>query len=258
LKIYIAVDAEGISGVFRPPDEMMPDMRTMMTRDANAAVRGARAAGATRIIVWDAHDGGKTLLYEELDEGAEYLMGYPVVERYPGLDETFAGVLLVGFHAMGGTLHAVADHTMSSAMWQHIRVNGREMGEIGLDALWVGRFGVPILLVTGDDKTCAEARAFIPGVETAQVKVGLGRHSARMLAPKEARQLIHEKAIAAIANRAKVKPVTLDPPYEVKIKYSSTAYIDHILYDGKRRIRVDGQTVMYRSDNLVEVLARQP
>jgi D-amino peptidase len=258
VKIYIAVDAEGVSGVFRPPDEMLPDTRLMMTRDANAAVAGARAAGADEVYLWDCHDGGKTLLYEELDGGAEYIQGYPVVERYPGLDATFAGVFLVGYHAMGGTLHSVCDHTMSSAMWQHIWINGRMMGEIGLDALWVGRLGVPVLLVTGDDKTCAEAREFIPNVVTAQVKVGLGRHLARMLGPRDARRLIFEKAQEAVANRANAKPIVLEPPYEVKLKYASTAHIDHLYFDGTRRIRVDGQTVMYRTDDLVAALARQP
>jgi D-amino peptidase len=256
VKIYVVCDAEGVSGVFRPPDEI-PEIRQMMTRDVNAAIRGARAGGAGQVVVWDMHNAGKTLLYEELEDGAEYVMGSPFVERLPGLDESFDGVFMVGFHAMAGTMHAVCEHTMSSKMWQHIWVNGVMLGEVGLDALWAGRFGVPVLLVTGDDKVCAEARALLGDVETAQVKVGLGRHAARTLAPKAARRLIEERAQAALAKAGRIDPYKMDPPYEVKLKYASTAHLDGILFDGKRRERIDGQTIVYRTDDLAEALARQ-
>lgn len=256
MKIYIACDAEGISGVYRRPDEIA-EIRTMMTRDANAAVAGARAAGASEIVVWDLHNAGKTLLYEELEEGAEYVQGGPHVESLPGLDSSFAGVLLIGYHAMAGTARAVCDHTISSATWQHIWINGMMLGEVGLDALWAGRLGVPVLLVTGDDKVCAEARALLGDIETAQVKVGLGRHAARMLSPKAARQLIRDRASAALAKVGKIKPFTMDPPYEVKLKYASSSHLDGILFDGKRRERLDGQTIVFRTNDLVEALVRQ-
>ena len=256
MKVYIACDAEGVSGVSRPPDEV-PEIRILMTRDVNAAVAGARAGGATEIIVWDMHDGGKTLLYEELDEGAEYVQGSPPIERLPGLDTSFAGVFLIGYHAMQGTAGAVCDHTMSSATWQHLWINGVMMGEVGQDALWAGRLGVPVLLVTGDDKVCAEARALLGDIETAQVKVGLGRHTARMLSPKAARQLIRERADAALRKVGRAKPFTLSPPYEVKLKYANSSLLDGILFDGKRRERLDGQTVVYRTNDLVEALTRQ-
>lgn len=256
MKIYIACDAEGISGVYRPPDEI-PEIRTLMTRDANAAIAGARDGGATEIIVWDMHDGGKTLLYEDLEEGAQVVQGSPPIERLPGLDESFAGVFFVGYHAMAGTAHAVCDHTMSSATWQHLWINGREIGEIGQDALWAGRFDVPVLFLSGDDKACAEARAFLGDLETAQVKVGLGRHTARMLGPKAARELIREGARAALQKVGEVKPFKIDPPYEVKLKYASSAQLDGIHFDGKRRERLDGQTIVYRTNDLVEALTRQ-
>jgi len=256
MKIYISCDAEGISGVFRPPDEM-PEIRTLMTRDVNAAVAGALDAGADEIVVWDMHDGGKTLLYEELADGAEYIQGSPLVERFPGLDGSFDGVFFVGYHAMAGTMHAVCDHTMSSKTWQHIWINGRMFGEVGLDALWAGRFDVPVLLVTGDDKVCKEAREFLGDVETARVKTGLGRHSARMLSPGAARRLIRERARTAVAKIGKIAPFKLDPPYEVKLKYSSSSHLDGILFDGERRQRLDGQTVVFRTNDLVEALTRQ-
>lgn len=256
MKVYIACDAEGISGVFRPPDEI-PEIRTLMTRDVNAAIAGARAGGAREIVVWDMHNGGKTLLYEELEEGAEYIQGSPPVQRLPGLDSSFAGVFLVGYHAMQGTAGAVCDHTMSSATWQHLWINGVMLGEVGQDALWAGRFGVPVLLVTGDDKVCAEARALLGDIEIAQVKIGLGRHTARLLPPKAARQLIYERASAALFRVGRVKPFTMAPPYEVKLKYASSAQLDGILFDGKRRERLDGQTAVFRTNDLVEALTRQ-
>jgi len=256
MKIYISCDAEGISGVCRSPDEIA-EIRTMMTRDVNAAVAGARAGGATEVLVWDMHNGGKTLLYEELEEGAEYVMGSPPIERLPGLDSSFAGVFFIGYHAMHGTARAVCDHTMSSAAWQHLWINGVMIGEVGQDALWAGRSGVPVLLVSGDDKVCTEARALLGDIETAQVKIGLGRHLARMLAPKAARQLIFERAKAALNKVGKVKPFTMNPPYEVKLKYASSSHLDGILFDGKRRERLDGQTIVFRTNDLVEALTRQ-
>jgi len=256
VKIYIACDAEGISGVCRPPDDV-PEIRTMMTRDANAAIAGAREGGATEIVVWDMHDGGKTLLYEDLEDGAELVQGSPPIIRLPGLDASFDGVFFVGYHAMGGTAHAVCDHTMSSATWQHLWINGREIGEIAQDALWAGRFDVPVLFISGDDKACAEAREFLGDVETAQVKIGLGRHTARMLGPKAARELIRERARAALKRIGAIAPFKIDPPYEVKLKYASTSHLDGILFDGQRRERLDGQTVLYRTNDLVEALTRQ-
>lgn len=257
MKIYISCDAEGISGVFKKPEEVN-DYRLMMTHDVNAAVAGAREGGATEVVVWDTHAKYDNLVYEELVEGAEYIQGYPAVERLPCLDESFAGVFLIGYHAMAGTMHAVCDHTMSSAMWQHIWVNGRELGEIGLDALWAGRCGVPVLMVSGDDKACTEATDVLGEIEAAQVKVGLGRHSARMLSPAAARERIRKCAQSALSKVGSLRPFTMNPPYEVKLKYASTAHLDGILFDGQRRERLDGQTIVYRTDNLIEALARQP
>lgn len=257
MRVYIAADLEGIGGIWgrRQIEEYWPEVRTLFTREVNAAVEGALEGGATDVVVWDNHDGGTTFLVEELHEQAQLIMGTPHMPRFPCLDEGFGGVYLVGYHAMSGTEAGVLDHTYSSSSFRSVSINGREMGEVEMDALWAGIKGVPVLLVTGDDKVCKEALSFLGPIETAVVKWGVHRQMARLLSPKQCRRLVREKAKAALGKVAQASPFTVEPPYVKEVRFSSTELADDHAFTGPSIARVSGDTVQFRGDDLAQVLS---
>ena len=156
MKILIMVDMEGISGI-TSPDQVNADGgrfyaegRQYTTWETNACIEGCFSGGANEVIVRDAHMYGKNLLWEQLDPRAQYVFGSIGEIRLPDIEDC-DGVILLGYHAMAGTPCAVLEHTMSSAGWQNLTVNGAPFGEIGIDAAYAGEYGVPVILVSGDE-----------------------------------------------------------------------------------------------------------
>ena len=250
---------EGISGVVITEQLLhgrlfYQEARRSLVADTNAVIRGALDGGATDVLVVDAHASGFNFIYEELHESADYIMGGAHQRRFPFLEDADV-MLLVGYHAMSGTADAVRDHTMSSASYQDIWINEQPAGEIMIDAAIAGAHGVPVGLVTGDDKACAEARNLLGGVETAQVKQALGRHSARMLSPRRARELLHTQARRAVQRAGELTPYTVPAPVSVRIRYNSTDLVDRLYFDGSGCTKVDSRTVEYRGGGALETLS---
>jgi D-amino peptidase len=165
MKIFITADMEGISGVVLREQLSVgtpeyAEARHLLIGDANAAVASALEAGADEIIVADMHSRGFHFPLDKLHPQAKYLMGSGHWPRFPFLEGADA-MFMVGYHALSGTEGAVRDHTMSSLHWQDLWVNGRKFGEVGVDAAIAGYYGVPVMLVTGDDKVCSEARELL-------------------------------------------------------------------------------------------------
>ncbi len=258
MKIYISVDMEGIGGIVVPEQvtrgkKEYEEARYLLIREVNAVVDGALEGGATEIIVQDAHSSGFNFPIEELHPEAKFIIGGPHPRRFPLFDESIDGFFLIGYHAKSGTQAAVRDHTMSSATWQEFRLNDMIIGEVGIDASIAGYFNVPVILVTGDDKVCAESRELLGDIETAVVKEGIGRHSALLLPPVKSRELVKEKAKAAIKKIDQVKPFVVKPPITVQLRYVGTHLVDAKSYNGKDIVRIDGQTLLYKGDDLLEV-----
>lgn len=185
MKIYVCVDMEGIAGILHPDQRiqggsMYQEGRKLLTSEVNAVVEGLVHAGATDIVVRDMHGTGINLIASELHSSARYVMGATLFDqRYPGLDATFDGALLIGYHAMAGTALSIRDHTYSSRSIYSVELNGHPIGEIGLDSLLLGEFGIPVLLVSGDDSACREAKKELgEAVCTYSTKEAFGRHSA--------------------------------------------------------------------------------
>lgn len=261
MKVYISADMEGIGGIVLREqlvrgEALYEEARQLLTLEVNAVTETLAGLGAERIIVKDAHGTGFNLIPELLHPAADYAMGATRVEdRFPGLDSGFDGAILLGYHAMGGTRKAVRDHTMTSAGWQSLRLNGREIGEIGLDASLFGLHGVPVLLVTGDDAACAEAVRELGEVPVFRTKTATGRHSALLKAPARVRKELQTAVAESIRNRGRRKPWTVPGPYELEIRFLHTEQADVRRFDGSASIRKDGLTAVYRSDDLVSVLA---
>lgn len=212
MRVFISADMEGVSGVVAAA-ELLPDepdyshFRALMTADVNAAVRGAVAAGAVHILVCDAHNNGRTILPTALDPAARLLRGSTrAIPMMEGIDDTYAAAFLVGYHAMFGTHAAIADHTWDPWSVQSVTINGREVGEIGVNAAIAGWFGVPIALVTGDDATARETADLLPWAERVIVKEARGRFAANCLHPAEAQKHIHEAATRALATITRMEP----------------------------------------------------
>lgn len=258
VKIYISVDMEGISGVALREQVSVGtpeynEARQLYIGDANAALEGALEGGASEVIVADMHGRGFHFPLDRLDARARYLMGGGHWPRFPFLEGS-AALFLVGYHAMAGTPEAVRDHTMDSANWQELSINGRPVGEVGIDAAIAGHYGIPVMLVTGDDKVCAQARELLGDIETAEVKKGVARHRALFLPPPVARGLIREKARRAVERIGQVAPFRLEGPVEIRIRYTSTDVAERRACDGHQIVRLDGQTVLYRGSDVLAAL----
>jgi D-amino peptidase len=186
MKIYIVADGEGISGVvnskeLHPTGDYYHQFRKLMTMDVNAAIAGAFDAGATEVVVNDAHWSMLNIIYEELDPRAELIRGCNknlcMVEQIDGFD----GALFVGLHAKVGHSHGVANETMVGPEMYETRMNGIPVGEIELNATLAGHYGVPVIMVSGDDCLAKEARESFGDIETAIVKKSIDRWAARCL-----------------------------------------------------------------------------
>src|ERR1700722_5921199 len=203
VRIYISADMEGITGVVdagdvQPGGADYERGRVMMTEDVNAAVRGAVAAGATGILVNDAHGPMRNLLPGELHPAARLVRGRPKpMGMIEGLDDSFDAVLCVGYHSRAGTL-GVLSHSFMGHEIEDMWLDDRPAGEIGLTHATAAALGVPIVLLTGDDTACAEAADWDPAVVTVPVKNARDRFAAELRPVPEASQEIETSAAAAL------------------------------------------------------------
>ncbi len=207
MNVFISVDIEGITGLVSWSQCSRPDgnsydyafARRMMTHDVNAAIRGARRAGASRIVVKDSHGNSKNLLIEDLEPGIELISGHGSGRdgMMQGIDSSYDAAFLVGYHAGAGTTGGIMEHTYTGRS-HRLFINDVEIAEMGLAAGTAGRYGVPLVFVSSDDKGCAEASALIPGITTVTTKFGFGRYMGRLLHPSETGPAIEEGAFRAL------------------------------------------------------------
>lgn len=256
MNILIMTDIEGISGIYCK-EQVLPSLprfqegRLFMTMEVNACVEACKEAGADKVFVRDCHGGSYSLIWEKLSESADYyICGYSGDERYAA-PEDYDGVILLGYHAMAGTMGGVLEHSMSSASVQNYWINGEKIGETALDAGMLGEIGKPVILVTGDDKVCREAEALLPGVVTAEVKKGMTSFGAMLLPPGKAHQLIREKTVEAIQKLPEIKPFTFPAPVEFKVELMERVQLPGTL--GKPWIKIhDGRTYSVTAQTLTE------
>jgi D-amino peptidase len=232
VRILIASDMEGVSGIVKweqveGGEPLYEEGRKLYTEEINAAVRGAKAAGATEIVVMDCHGAGKgwtfnSLVPELLDPDCEWVVQDEWSDYTGALEAGCDAALLVGMHAKAGSARGVMSHTVSGRDYRELRFNGVSVGETGINAALCGVWSCPVVLVTGDDVVCEEATELL-GAElvTVQVKEGLGRFSARNVPPVRARALIEAGAQEAIAKRGRVPPYDPGSPCEIEVTFAS-------------------------------------
>lgn len=253
MRLLIAVDMEGISGVVNwnqvnPEHAEYQRFRKIMTEDVNAAIRGAAEAGAKAFVVADGHWDSSNLLIEALDPRAQLAAGTPApLSMVQGVQSGVDAALFIGYHARAGTPNAILDHTWSSTRVANLWLNGRLCGEFGFNAAVCGHFGVPVLMVSGDQAVCAEAREWVPEVETVQVKQAVGRWAAECLPLAEAQARIQEGAQRAVHRFREgqgPRPLRLETPLRVQVEFLATQMADGaMLLPGAER--VDGRTIAF-------------
>ena len=235
VKVYISADIEGITGLvsWHQCGAQSGDhydaafARRMMTHDVNAAIRGARTAGASEIVVKDSHGNSKTLIADQLEDGAQLITGTGsgIDGMMEGIDDTFDCAMLIGYHAMAGTTAGIMEHTYTGGV-HRMSINGMAAGEMGMSAGIAGYFGVPIVTVSSDRAGCDEIEALIPGVETAAVKVGLGRYMGRMLHPSETGPMIEAAAKRGVSRAKETKPWKAAEPCTYRIEFNRSEEAD--------------------------------
>lgn len=258
LKVYISADLEGVAGAVTG-DQLGPSgfeygkFREYMTREVLAAIDAARAMGATEIVVSDSHGNGENLLMDLLPADIQLVRSWPrPLMMMEGIDESFHAALLVGYHASTGNVAGVRAHTMSSANLTGLKVNGVEMPEAGVSALIAGHFGVPVVMLSGDDAIAAEAAALLGELETAVVKWSYGFHSARTLMPEPAREVIADRTRAALGRLGDFEPYRVDGPLTLDLSFKNYMPAEVLAYLPNVE-RVNSHTVRFVARDPVEL-----
>ena len=239
MKVHVISDMEGVSGIVKwqqttGGDPMYEEGRRLYTEEINAAVRGAKAGGATEIVVMDCHGAGQgwtfnSLVPDLLEPDCEFVVQQEWTEYTAFLESGCDAALFVGMHAMDGTRYGVMNHTVSGQSWQNLSFNGTLVGETGINAALCGTWNCPVLLVTGDRATCDEGRALLgDGLTTVAVKEGLGRYSARQIPPQHARELIEDGAKRALEDLKAVEPYDPGSPCTIEVEYKVTEAVDKL------------------------------
>ena len=258
LKVYISADMEGVAGAVTE-QQLGPDgfeyerFRGFMTDEVNACIDAAREAGATEILVSDSHGNGQNLLIERLPDDVMVVRSWPrPLGMMEGIDESFDAVIFLGYHSSTDNSRGVRAHTMSSANVTGLRINGISMSEGSINAAIAGHFGVPVVMISGDDVAIAETREIVGDMEGAVVKYARGFHSAQTLTPSAAQQVIRERTIAALERRDEFQPYVLEGPLTVDLSLKHYRPVELLAYLPIIE-RLNSHTVRYVADDILEV-----
>lgn len=258
LKVYISVDMEGITGVVSneqlgPGGFEYQRAREFMTAEALAAIQGARDAGATEIVVSDSHGNGQNLLIDQFPDDVTIVRSWPrPLMMMEGIDSTFAAAVFIGYHASTANVRGVRAHTMSSATLTGVALNGRQVPEGGMNAAIAGHFGVPVVMVSGDDAAVEEVQRFAAGMEGAVVKRAISFHSAATMTPKAGQALIRERVRAGIEKRARIAPFVLPGAVTADISFKHYRVAEILTYL-PIVTRIDAHTVRFVGRDIVQV-----
>lgn len=257
LKVYISADMEGVTGAVTE-QQLAPEgfeyarFREFMTEEVLAAIRGARAAGATEILVSDSHGNGQNLLIDKLPKDVQIVRSWPrPLGMMEGIDESFDAAIFIGYHSATSNPAGVRAHTFSSATLTDVRLNGRSVGEAGFNATIAGHFGVPIVAISGDDVAVAEAQAFIGEVEGAIVKWALGFHAARTLTPQAGYEIIEAAVRRGVERRNEIAALGVRGPLTLEVSFKHYRQPELLAYLPKVE-RMDSHSIRFKARDIME------
>jgi len=257
-RIFVSVDMEGLAGAVTG-EQLSPSgfeyqrFRQFMTDEALAAIAGAREAGATSFVVADAHGNGQNLLIEQFPPDVEVVRSWPrELGMMGGLDDSFDAAFFIGYHSGATNFEGVRAHTLSSAHFASVVLNGHAVPEGGLNAALAGHFGVPVALVSGDNATVTELRDLLGDVEGVVVKEALGFHSAQTLTPAAAQERIRAGARRAVERISDFQPYQLDGPPVLDLTFKNYRPAEVLSYLSIVE-RTAARTLRFRGSDMVEV-----
>jgi D-amino peptidase len=256
LKVLISVDMEGITGVVTgeqlgPTGFEYQRFREFMTAEAIAAVEAAKESGATEVVVVDAHGNGQNLLIERFTPDVRIIRSWPrPLMMMEGIDSTFGAAIFIGYHSATTNSAGVRAHTISSATYAAVELNGIAVGESAINAAIAGHFGVPVVMISGDDAAVTEAQRLIGPIEGAIVKRAISFHSANTMTPAAGQALIREKVKAGMAKRATLRPHVLTKPIRLDVTFKNytpaevAAYLPNVERVSSHKIRFTGRDIV--------------
>ncbi|RAQ94829.1 M55 family metallopeptidase [Thermogemmatispora tikiterensis] len=261
MKLFLSTDFEGTSGIvaWEQIIEGQPEYaqgRLLLTREVNAVITGAQEAGAREFVVNDAHHFMRNLHPQELAGEATLISGrHKPLYMMEGLDSSFAGVCFVSYHGSIGAERAVLCHTYSPAAIWEVRLNGQVVGEAGINALVAAHYGVPIILVSGDDVTVQETAIVAPAAEKIVVKHSLGRFAAAHLHPTRACELLRagaQRAVERLAQGERLEPPSFKLPVQLEVTFL-VADMAEMVCSLRGVERTGARTVCLSGDNLLNI-----
>ncbi|MGI8313890.1 M55 family metallopeptidase [Halobacillus mangrovi] len=256
MKLYLSVDMEGITGI---PDYTFVDSskhnyersRRIMTEETNHVIRTAYSNEVKEVLVNDSHSKMNNLLIDEIHPDAELITGsvkpYSMMQ---GLDSSFSGAIFVGYHARGAQ-KGVLSHSMTFGV-RNFYINDVAVGELGFNAYVAGYYGVPVLMVAGDDCAAREAEELIPNIVTAPVKETISRSSVKSLTPKKAGELLQQKTEEALHNRSKIEPLVPPDHPTLRIEFMNYGQAEWANLMPGTEIEPNSTTVTFRAKDILE------
>jgi D-amino peptidase len=222
-RIFVVTDMEGVGGVNNWDEQTTPgqrrfdESRRLLAGEVRAAVAGALAGGAGEMVIWDGHDGSRSLSVDDIPARARLIQGKPTPADYYMGDGRYDGLMFIGQHAKAGS-HGLLSHSQSLKM-RDITINGRSVGEAGQAAAIGGHFKIPVIMLSGDQAACDEILTLQPKAETVAVKRLVGKASALSLSHEEARARIHEAAKRAVQRVREFSPWVIEGPVEMRFEF---------------------------------------
>ncbi len=255
MHVLISADMEGIAGVVAgnhtsSNHREFERFRRLMTAETNAAIEGALAGGATKVVVNDSHGWMTNILIEDLNPAAELITGRPKpFSMMQGIGPDVDAVFLVGYHAASGTGAAILEHSFTGLV-VNIWLNDQVVGEMGFNAAIAGAFDAPVVLVTGDKAVVEETRALLGEIETVSVKDAVSRTAAQCLHPEIAQQRVREAAERAL--KVEAAPYVVSSPVTLRVAFQRAVHADMAaMVPGTQR--VDGRTVEWVGEDMLVV-----
>lgn len=258
LKVFISADMEGVAGAVSaeqlgPTGFEYQRTREWMTGEVLAAIEGARAAGATEIVVADAHGNGQNLLIERLPDDVRIIRSWPrPLMMMQGIDSTFDAAIFLGYHSSTTNPNGVRAHTISSARLAGVYLNGTAMPEAGINAAIAGHFGVPVVMISGDDAAVREAQALIGPMEGAEVKQAISFHSASTMTPSAAQALIREKVQTGVQRRNELRPYVMRAPISLDVTFKNYRPAEMLAYLPIVERR-DAHTIRFTANDMITI-----
>ena len=258
LKLFISVDMEGVVGVVTA-DQLGPDgfeyqrAREWMTGELLAAIEAAREEGVTEFVIADSHGNGENLLIDRLPDDVLIVRSWPrPLGMMQGIDSTFDAVVFLGYHAGTSNPNGVRAHTFSSSRLADVRLNGQSVPEGGVNAAIAGHFGIPVIMVSGDDAAVEQIRSVLGDVEGAVVKWHYSFHSAKTMTPAASYELIGEAMKKALRRLDDFEPLVMSTPVTLDVRFKNYRPSQILAYLPIVE-RTDSHSIRYVGEDMVVV-----